>query len=251
MNTLEKLKWLIQAGVTDSIGDSPVNRLTVASSQVTPPTSCSKAARAPLDAPVDTALAHAIQQAESAKTLEELYRARSLFEDCPLKKTAAHTLHGRGTLPAHVLCIGDVPDSIDDKQDQIFAGESGKLLDKMLSALGLSLDQNTYATLLIPWRPPGNRQPTDLETALCLPFLKREIALIRPQYILLFGALPARVLLQIGSLPKARSAWHDYQGIPTLATFSPTTLLKKPEYRRPTWEDLKRLKERLETRQTP
>lgn len=264
MNTLEKLKWLVQAGITESIGETPVNRLHASAPQTLGESDAAVAKADTLlparnrqagpnsapKAPVGTgnsALAQAVQLAESAATLADLYQARQAFQGCPLKKTAAHTLSGRGTLPARVLCVGDVPDGTDDKQNRVFAGESGVLLDKMLAALGLALDKDTYATILIPWRPPGNRKPTELEIALSLPFLKREIQLIQPTYLLLFGALPTRALLGIDSLPKARLKWHDYQGIPTLATFSPTAILKAPEHRRPTWEDLKRLKEQLES----
>ena len=107
-------------------------------------------------------------------------------------------------------------------------GPGGELLDKMLTAIGLSLTTNTYLSALIPWRAPGNRKPTETESALCRPFWEKEITLLHPRLILLFGSGPAKALLDIDSLPKARTTTHLYNNIPTFVTIPPTTLLKVP-----------------------
>lgn len=242
MNIRQKILWLLTAGVTETIGEIPGNRFI--SGSIPTPDKKPSALRT-LD-PTDIASEQAHLLAEKATDLAELYRLRASFNECPLKKTAAHTINGRGSLSPRVLCLTEAPDTADDRIGILFAGEAGILLDKMLAAIGLNLSQNTYVSSLVPWRPPGNRNPTESELAMCRPFWEKEIELLRPHIILLLGSGAASALIGIDSLPKARSAWHDYKGIPVCATISPTVLLKSQIHRRPAWEDLKKLKARLD-----
>lgn len=244
MNHLKKLSWLLSAGITDCIGETSHNKLIndekKGSEQQTGKeefNSCSS-------------ISQAEQTAEKATTLDQVNEARCLFNDCSLKKTATHTLIGRGVIAPTVLCIGDVPNGEDDRSNLVFSGEIGALLDRMLAAIGLSLEKNTYVNNLIPWRPPGNRKPTETEIAQCLPFLKKEINLLCPKALLLFGNLPAEALLHVPSVPKARGMTHVYKidsgiQLPTIVTFHPSTVLKLPAQRKPVWEDLQRLQKIL------
>lgn len=250
MTLYQKLSWLLRMGVDETIGSATVNRL----ANPTPQSPATRLNPTYLTQE-DNALKQAISLANAAKTLAELQQALISFEGCALKKTSSTTVFSKGTRPATVMCIGDMPDTEDDKQGLPFAGDSGALLDKMLSAIGLSTAHNTYVSTLIPWRPPGNRKPTGSEVALCLPFIKRHIELVQPDILLLFGGLTSGAILGVDSISKARGVWHDYQPehapapIPCLVTFSPAFLLKTPTHKKHAWEDLQRLQTKLGTKQ--
>lgn len=247
MNIQRILSWFLQAGITESIGEQPVNRYQ--RTPTVPEAEVPALNQAPIQqSPSQTdniLLTQARHLAESASTLSELYAIRQQFDGCPLQKTAAHTVNGRGITTPTVLCLVESPDTADDRTGQLLTGAAGELLDKMLIAIGLSLQTNTYLSTLIPWRAPGNRKPTEMESALCRPFWEKEITLLHPQLILLFGAGPAKALLDIDSLPKARTTTHLYNNIPTFVTIPPTTLLKVPAQKKQAWEDLQKLKSAL------
>jgi DNA polymerase len=128
-----------------------------------------------------------------------------------------------------------------------FTGPAGQLLDRMLKAIGLDRQQVALG-LVIPWRPPGNRAPTQQELAVCEPFIRRHIALIKPDLLVFLGTLPAHLLLGVqDSQIKLRGRWFDYRDgdhtIPTLATLPPAHLLKHPAQKAQAWRDLKALRE--------
>ncbi len=250
MNIQRILSWFLQAGITESIGEQPVNRYqrtpTLPEAEV-PVLNQAPTTQQSTSQTDNILLTQACQLAVSASTLSELYAIRQKFDGCPLQKTAAHTVNGRGVTTPTVLCLVESPDTADDRSGHLMTGADGDLLDKMLMAIGLSLKTNTYLSALIPWRAPGNRKPTETESALCRPFWEKEIALLQPQLILLFGAGPAKALLDIDSLPKARTTTHQYNNIPTFVTISPATLLKVPAQKKQAWEDLQKVKAILDT----
>lgn len=241
MNIVQKLKWLILSGVTESIGEAPVNRFERKSTPL-------KTEPIPETEPkADVALSQQAQMlAQEAQTLTELYQKREQFNGCSLKKTATHTVNGRGCSSPTVLCVTEAADTDDDKSGIIMDGIAGQLLNKMLGAIGLNLEQNAYVTTLVPWRPPGNRKPTETEIACCLPFLNREIDLLKPQYILLFGGGLSQVLLGISALSKARGSWHIYRNIPVRVSIPPATLIKLPAQKKQAWEDLQAVQKKME-----
>ena len=241
MNQEQNLKWLILSGVTETVGEQPVNRLK--SNQAERPI-VAPAVKEEANTPSDLHLAEEL--ATSAQNLTDLYEKRAGFEACPLKKTAMHTLNGRGVLNPNVMCIIEAPDTIDEKEGRLMSGEAGSLLDKMLNAIGLNLNQNAYVTSLIPWRPPGNRAPTEAELALCRPFWEKEIDLIAPKIVLLMGGGVSKALLGISALSKARGSWHTYRGLMTRVSLAPATLLKLPAQKRQAWEDLQQIKTKLD-----
>ncbi|MDR2902033.1 MAG: uracil-DNA glycosylase [Lactobacillales bacterium] len=257
MNHLQKLKWFLSAGISEIISEVPVNRLKAVEETIedTPAQATVPPAEAPVSFSKEIVSQKAIETAAAADTLDALQKALDSFTDCPLSKTATHALIGRGALNPAVMIIGDMPDAADDKKGQVFSGETGALLERMLKAIDLDLNKNAYATNLIPWRPPGNRRPTDGEIAGCLPFLKREIHLVKPRCLLLFGNLTAEVLLGITTVAKARGAWHPFTNgdtdIPALVTFHPTNVLKMPTHRKFVWEDLKKVQEKINSEPTP
>lgn len=246
MTIYQKLKWFLTAGITETIGEAPVNRLQDRTSGSPDP--MMKTADVSSDDPngADHVFSEqAIALAQGATDLDDLYRRRADFDGCPLKKTAAHTLNGIGVEHPTVLCLLDTPDTADEKAGRLMSGPAGALLDKMLAAIGLHVATNAYVSTLIPWRTPGNRLPTPVERAVCRPFWEREIALLQPKLILVFGSGPAQEVIGQASLSKARAMWGDYHGIPVRATLSPAMVLKMDTHRRAAWEDLKKVRDRL------
>ena len=260
MNLYQKLRWLMLSGITETVGEEPVNRLknkeqstiTVVEPVVSTPQKATILFRPEgMSVSQDSILKQAVTQAALATDINSLRHILSDFNASPLKKTAAHTVFCAGNPSADIMIIGDVPEAGDDLAGQPFTGEVGALLTRMMGAIDLDLNTHCYMTTLIPWRTPGGRKPTSAETAHCLPFLKRHIELVQPKFLLLFGALTTGALLGIDSIPRARGSWHAYQSenlsapIACLATFAPAYLLKNPIHRKHVWEDLKRLQAKL------
>lgn len=189
--------------------------------------------------------------AAQAKTLKELKDIVENYNECLLKKTATNTVFSDGNPQAKIMVIGEAPGADEDRQGLPFVGLSGKLLDRMFAAIGL--DRTTiYITNIIPWRPPGNRQPTSNETNLCMPFVERHIELIAPDFLILVGGTSAKSILQSNEgIMKLRGKWLSYQTatmekpIRTLATFHPAYLLRAPGQKRLAWLDLLMLKQAL------
>lgn len=241
MHIVQKLRWLIISGITETIGERPVNRFMQQSNSPKTPPETSVPPKAE-----DSLSQQAEKLAGQAASLAELYNKRESFDGCSLKKTATRTVNGRGCSTPKVLCVLEAADTEDDKSGLLMSGMTGHLFEKMLTAIGLNLNQNAYVTALIPWRPPGNRKPTEAEIACCLPFLNKEIELLKPQYILLFGSGLSRVLLGISALSKARGAWHTYRDIPVRVSIPPATLMKVPVQKKQAWEDLQALQKKME-----
>ena len=242
MNIYQKLKWFALSGITEMIGEKPVNRLVGVPEK--------KVLTVDSVKPVENSEEKIFSEqarllADSAGTLTELYQKRDLVEGCALKKTAAYTLNGFGAEHPVVLCLVEGPETIDEKQGRLMSGDIGDLFRRMLKAIDLDLNKNTYVSALVPWRGPGNRKPTDVEKAICQAFWKREIELIQPKIILAFGGAVSDALVGISALSKARNLWHNYQGIPVRVTVSLTTLIKQPAQRKPAWDDLQAVQEKI------
>ena len=183
--------------------------------------------------------------------LDSLRAALEKFEGCALKQTATNLVFARGNPDAPVMFIGEAPGAEEDREGAPFVGAHGKLLDRMLSFIGLD-EQSAYFSNIIFWRPPGNRSPTDAETAACLPFVRRHIALARPRLLVTLGRSPMITVLGLNiGINKARGRWIEYgEGletpIPAMPTFHPTYLLSNPAQKREIWTDLLSLKEKLD-----
>lgn len=188
--------------------------------------------------------------AQAAQTLRELKEALMAFEGCALKYTATNLVFGDGNSQARVMLIGEAPGADEDRQGLPFVGQSGQLLDKALAAIGLTR-QNFYITNIIPWRPPGNRQPTPQEAELCLPFVKRHIDLVNPDFLILVGGTAAKTLLGgREGIMRLRGAWKNYiseagKTMKVIAVFHPAYLLRSPGQKREFWLDLIKIKHTL------
>jgi uracil-DNA glycosylase family 4 len=161
---------------------------------------------------------------------------------CELHRTRTRAVLGVGDRHAQWLVVGEAPGAEEDRQGEPFVGRAGQLLDAMLRAIGLSRGQNVYIANILKSRPPGNRDPVPAEVAACLPYLERQIELIRPRLILAVGRIAmANLLGTTDALGRMRGQVHEFGGLktPLIVTYHPAYLLRKPEDKRKAWEDLK------------
>ncbi len=188
---------------------------------------------------------------KQVNSLAELRQLMEKFDGCELKKTANKMVFGDGNPESKIMLIGEAPGADEDKIGLPFVGASGKLLDQMLSCIGLTR-ANYYITNIIPWRPPGNRDPTAEEREICLPFVERRIELIRPKVIVMVGGVAAKSLLNIATgITGIRGQWQPYKtpamshAIDAFAIYHPSYLLRSPGQKRIAWKDLLVLKQKL------
>jgi len=183
-------------------------------------------------------------------TLDALRTAMAGYDGCALKNTASNMIFADGNPAARLMVIGEVPGRDEDRVGLPLVGSAGQLFDRMLASIGLGR-ADTYITTLIPWRPPGNRTPTDEEMALLMPWLLRHIQLVNPERVLLLGGAPAKALLpQPGGILKLRGRWHAFDagdGVTreVLVTLHPSYLIRSPAQKRLAYADLLALADKL------
>jgi uracil-DNA glycosylase family 4 len=255
------LSFYLEAGVDSLLGEEPVDRMADEVPQL--------AVRQPAPPPVppprkeperlfvqpappaspDAAVMAAREAAKTAASLDELRALLDKFEGCPLRNTATQMAFADGNPQARVMFVGEAPGYEEDISGRPFVGRSGKLLDQMLTAIGLDRT-TTYIANVVPWRPPGNRTPTPQETSICLPFIRRQIELANPDIIVCLGGPSAQTLLGIKEgITRSRGRWFPYdtgtREIRALATFHPAFLLRSPLQKRLAWRDFLAIKKAL------
>jgi uracil-DNA glycosylase len=244
---LAALAWQVDAGVDEVIGDTPVNRYELAAELAR------LAAPRPVEVPVAVAadpVAVAKAVAGQARTLQDLSAALSGFGLCDLKKGARNTVFADGNPEARVLILGEAPGADEDREGRPFVGRAGQLLDRMFAAIGLSRsapapESGLYITNVMPWRPPGNRDPEPAEIAMMQPFVERHIALVDPDLIVVMGNTPLFALTGTKGILRARGNWGQALGKPLLPMTHPAYLLRNPAAKREAWADLLSLQARL------
>jgi uracil-DNA glycosylase len=254
------LTFYLETGVDCALTDEPVDRLAdadlVSTGSQTPATrrltaaTAVPAARAETVLPPEAAILSAREAARTAPTLEDLRALLESFEGCALKSTATRLVFADGSPQARIMFVGEAPGREEDLEGLPFVGRSGKLLDRMLGAIGLDRT-NAYIANVIPWRPPGNRTPTPQETQICLPFIQRQIELVNPEVLVTLGNPSTQTLLgKREGIMKTRGKWFDYDTgtrvIRAMATFHPAYLLRSPSYKRLAWQDLRAIAKALE-----
>ncbi len=188
-----------------------------------------------------------IPEADRAAALTQLEQEVNACTRCILSSGRHKAVFGQGVLNPLVLVIGEGPGAEEDKQGLPFVGASGHLLDKMLASIGLFRDQNCYIANIVKCRPPNNREPSPDERAACMPYLKQQIALLKPHFILCAGRTAAQAMLSTtDGINKLRATVRDFDGIPLVPTYHPSALLRDDSLKRPAWEDLKRLRSLIE-----
>ncbi len=188
---------------------------------------------------------------KKAQSLDELRLMIESFDGCDLKKTAQRAVFADGNPEAKVMLIGEAPGAEEDRIGKPFVGAAGQLLDRMLAAI--SLDRNSaYISNVVFWRPPGNRTPSPVEIESCMPFVRRHIALARPQFLVCLGGVAMKAMFNPDlGIMKMRGQWLDFSAdedlapIPTLLTYHPSFLLRTPAAKREAWADLQELQKKL------
>lgn len=202
--------------------------------------------------PPSKSLSEIDQIVRACGTREALLKALHAFEGCALKQTAMNTVFCDGNPHASVMLVGEAPGADEDRLGRPFVGMSGQLLDKFFKSIGLSRTENLYISNILPWRPPGNRQPTPSEIVSCLPFIERHISLINPKILVAVGGTACKALLKsTEGITRLRGKWTYYNNlylekpIKTLAIYHPAYLLRSPGQKRYVWFDLLMLKDAL------
>ena len=248
------LDWQIELGVTETIGDTPVDRYALPDRVVSKP-AAKPAAKPAGPRPTPEVQPDALDPVEVAKTaaaaaasLEALQAAMAAYEHCELKRGARNLVFADGTPGARLMIIGEAPGRDEDREGRPFVGRAGQLLDRMLAAIDLSRAQTVYITNVMPWRPPQNREPTAQEMAMMGPFLERHVALAAPDLLVLMGNVSCQAVLGRKGITRMRGTWAEAWGRPALPMFHPAYLLRNPGAKREAWADLLDLKSRLEGR---
>jgi len=261
------LRFYAEAGVDEPLLEEPVNRFeeqaaarqaAMAAVTKTPPKMPAPAAPARpagTAAPVlpdEEQAVRARELAASAQSLDELCELLRNFDGCNLKLTAKNLVFADGNPQPDVMLVGEAPGRDEDIEGLPFVGRSGRLLDAMLAAIGVSRKTNAYIANVVPWRPPGNRTPTPLETEICRPFIERQIELARPKILVALGGPSAKVLLHANEgILRLRGNWKVHRtasgvDIPTMPTLHPAYLLRNPAHKKLAWRDLLEVATRLD-----
>lgn len=272
MTTLrEILHFYAEAGVDIPLADAPVDRFSHVETKRATAQPAAAPARAPAPAPQpahqpaapsapsalgrasvpdDAKIAMARQLASGATTLEELREQLAAFDGCNLKFTAKNLVFADGNAQASIMFVGEAPGREEDLEGVPFIGRSGQLLDRMFAAIGLDRE-NVYIANTIPWRPPGNRTPTPLETEICRPFFERQIELANPKLLVALGGPAAKALTNATEgILRLRGNWKTHMTasglqIPVMPTLHPAYLLRNPAQKRFAWRDFVSAKLRL------
>jgi len=241
-----------EADAPEPVRARPAPRRAVAPSPVPSPPPPEPARPAPratfgraASAEPEAAAGDARAMARDAKSLEELEAILAAFDSCPLRFTAKNLVFGDGNPQAKVMFLGEAPGADEDRIGKPFMGRSGQLLDKMMAAIGLDRS-SAYIANVVPWRPPGNRNPTPQELATCKPFIERQIALADPDILVCLGGVATQALAGTkDGILKSRGRWYPYRTakreIRLLATLHPAYLLRQPLQKRLAWRDFRAL----------
>ncbi len=256
------LYFYLEAGADALVGEAPVDRFAAEQAPAPPRPRVPQPVALPPDlaikgragapavpaVPEEAALA-ARAATKSAQSLDELRAILDKFDGCALKATATQLVFADGNPQARVMFVGEAPGRDEDIEGLPFVGRSGKLLDRMLAAIGLDRT-SVYIANVVPWRPPGNRTPTPQETQICLPFILRQIELVDPDILVCMGNPSAQALLGIKEgITKTRGRWFTFntgkRDIRAMPTFHPAFLLRSPLQKRFAWRDFLAIKKAL------
>jgi uracil-DNA glycosylase family 4 len=184
---------------------------------------------------------------ESSETFEQIWTAVGNCTRCPLSEGRTNIVHTEGNRKARLMFVGEAPGADEDAQARPFVGRAGQLLTKIIEAIGFKREEVLIGNIN-RCRPPGNRAPTPEEVLMCKPFLLREIASARPDVIVVMGNTAMKNLLDIKEgITRVRGQFQNYKGVKVMPTFHPAYLLRDPSKKRETWEDLKKVRDYLDS----
>ena len=260
----ELLAWQVEMGLTEALDEAPLDRFALSAAEeaaaqpvrLQPADAAAPrqpAARTPPPSAAPQVAPSGADPAELAATAPDLPALAAMMEaydGCDLKRGARRFVFADGNPAARVMIIGEGPGREEDLQGLPFVGPAGQLLDRMFAAIGMRRDhpdpaRALYITNTVPWRPEGNRTPTDDEIALLRPFLLRHIELADPALLVLMGNPACQAVLQQTGISRLRGSWVQAQGRTVLPMFHPSALLRRPEWKREAWADLLTLQAKL------
>ena len=269
-DTREQVTYLHELGVehietTNSPSEAlPDDRQTVSSlvaQKSHPPSQAYNAAieaqRTPGEKPTATSLPQDLLFGDMAATPARIERSSETFDEiradigdctrCPLYQGRTNIVHTEGNQRARLMFVGEAPGADEDAQARPFVGRAGQLLTKIIEAIGFKREDVLIGNVN-RCRPPGNRPPTQEEASMCKPFLLREIASVQPEVIVVLGNTATKNLLDTKQgITRLRGEFQDYQGVRVMPTFHPAYLLRDPSKKQETWQDLKKVRDYLET----
>lgn len=183
----------------------------------------------------------------SSETFEEIWADIGDCTRCPLYQGRTNIVHTDGNRRARLMFVGEAPGADEDAQARPFVGRAGQLLTKIIEAIGLKREDVLIGNVN-RCRPPANRPPTPEEASMCKPFLLREIAAVQPEVIVVLGNTAMKNLLDLKQgITRVRGQFQDYQGVKVMPTFHPAYLLRDPTKKKETWEDIKKVRDYLDT----
>ena len=218
--------------------------------QAATPSPTSRPVQAASDVPDNAQIALAREAALQAATLDELREKLAAFDGCNLKFTAKNLCFADGDPSSDIMFVGEAPGRDEDMEGLPFVGKSGQLLNRMIEAIGLKRE-GVYIANTIPWRPPGNRTPTPVETELCRPFIERQIELAAPKVLVALGGPAGKALTgATEGILRLRGNWKVHRTpsgieIPVMPTLHPAYLLRTPAQKRFAWRDFLAVKMKL------
>jgi DNA polymerase len=196
----------------------------------------------PLPAPVPSVPGFPNEPWVNCATLADLNMTICGCQKCTLGSTRKNFVFGVGNPQADLVLVGEAPGADEDLKGEPFVGRAGQLLNKILEAINFKREE-VFICNILKCRPPNNRDPLPEEVAQCEPYLWKQLEIIKPKIILCLGRIAAQVLLKTNdSLTKLRGTTHDYRGIKLMVTYHPAALLRNPNWKRPAWEDVQRLR---------
>ena len=199
---------------------------------------------------INSKIEHESNELSEIKSLNDLQSFIENYDKCELSHTARSTVFCDGNADAEIMLIGEAPGNQEDIEGKPFVGKSGQLLDKILKTVNIDRT-NCYISNIIPWRPPGNRNPTAEEISMCLPFIKKHIELVNPKILLLVGSISSKSILNKNlGITKLRGEWHIYKDgdieIPALPIFHPAYLLRRPNNKSYVMRDILLFKRKIQ-----
>lgn len=242
------LEWQIEMGASDAIGDLPIDRYAEPTETTQVDSNPPKSSETNISEEIDP-IVLAEQTANSAETLIELRQAIKDFPHCDLQLGARNLVFGDGIADASVMILSGVPGREEDAQAKPFVGAEGLLLDKMLAAIGLSRQENTYIATVIPWRPPQDRDPKKNEIDMMTPFIRRHVSIVQPKVLICFGKTSCISVLGKEEVNNIRGQWHEGFKLPVMPMLHPRLLLRQPLRKKEAWGDLLEFKSWLRKNQ--
>src|SRR6476646_3676820 len=183
----------------------------------------------------------------TGETFDDIHLDIGNCTRCPLHRDRTNICHTEGNRNARLMFVGEAPGADEDMQSRPFVGRAGQLLTKIIEAIGLKREEVLIGNVN-RCRPPGNRPPTFEEASMCKPFLEREIAIVQPEVIVTLGNTAMKNLLDTREgITKLRGTFQEFKGIKVMPTFHPAYLLRDPSKKRETWEDLKKVRDYLDS----